>query len=244
MAGINLPPQQQPVKSSPSKVVSSQPRSTTGATRPDSVPITDSLTLESAQLFMSCLHAWGLDLDLDKLCTNKLGLLKPQCPISFGLLSRQGHMSLMLPGWHKRVCQEELSAIRGDHHAASKTLAEQARMHGDTSKDRRPSSEPVKLTLLAQRSGSVPFDVEHLMFVSEDSGAPESGSPFDDPPVPAFSKIADSLLQQETRIFSAKARWQISSGVTTQHLLSVISVANTLMSMSHSSFLKQRQSKR
>ncbi|XP_041377022.1 WD repeat-containing protein 7-like isoform X4 [Gigantopelta aegis] len=243
MAGINIPTQPS-TKTSPSKVVSNQPRSSSAMSRPESIPITDSLTLESAQLFMSCLHAWGLDPDLDKLCTNKLGLLKPQCPISFGLLSRQGHMSLMLPGWHKRVCQVELSALKGDNPVAAKTLSEQARMHGESLKDRRPSSEPMKPTLLAQRSGSVPFDVEHLMFVSEDASVPMSGPPFADPPVPTISKIGENLLLQETRIFSAKARWQISSGVTTQHLLSVISVANTLMSMSHSSFLRQRQSKR
>jgi len=29
------------------------------------------------------------------------GTLKPKFPISFGLISREGHMSLMLPGWHR-----------------------------------------------------------------------------------------------------------------------------------------------
>jgi len=67
------------------------------------------LTMEIAQLFMSCLHAWSLDPDLDQLCVKKLGLLKPRCPISFGLISRSGHMSLMLPGWHKKVCREEMT---------------------------------------------------------------------------------------------------------------------------------------
>lgn len=61
----------------------------------------DSIIMEIAQLFMSCLHAWGLDPDLDRLCVNKLGLLRPRCPISFGLLSCQGHMSLMLPGEYR-----------------------------------------------------------------------------------------------------------------------------------------------
>ena len=50
----------------------------------------------------------GLDPDLDRLCVNKLGLLRPRCPISFGLLSCQGHMSLMLPGnegWGGKGCR-------------------------------------------------------------------------------------------------------------------------------------------
>lgn len=65
---------------------------------PEYMPLYESLTVKVAQLLMSCLHAWGLDPDLDRLCTNKLGLLRPHFPICFGLLSRQGHMSLLLPG--------------------------------------------------------------------------------------------------------------------------------------------------
>ena len=55
------------------------------------------LTMDTAKLFMSCLHAWGLDCGLDAVCLERLGMLKPHCPISFGLISRGGHMSLMLP---------------------------------------------------------------------------------------------------------------------------------------------------
>ena len=77
--------------------------------RPRHVPLEpsahDSIIMEIAQLFMSCLHAWGLDPDLDRLCINKLGLLRPRCPISFGLLSCQGHMSLMLPGENRGVVE-------------------------------------------------------------------------------------------------------------------------------------------
>lgn len=65
------------------------------------VILQESLSMAIGELFMSCLHAWGLDPQLDDLCLNKLGLHKPKCPISFGLLSHRGHMSLMLPGWHR-----------------------------------------------------------------------------------------------------------------------------------------------
>ena len=54
---------------------------------------------------MSTLHAWGQDSDLDKLALNKLGLLKPTQPLTFGILSRGGHMSLLLPGWNTRYLQ-------------------------------------------------------------------------------------------------------------------------------------------
>jgi len=77
-----------------------------GSGRPKTLKTSEnSLTMEIAQLFMSCLHAWGQDMDLDKLCLSKLGLICPKRPIAFGLLSRGGHMSLLLPGWHQKHTQ-------------------------------------------------------------------------------------------------------------------------------------------
>jgi len=117
--------------------------------------------LVAAQILMSCLHAWGLDSDLDLLCTSKLGLLRPRRPISFGFLSRaSGHMSLSLPGWYQHF---------------------------------------------------------------------GSGKP---PP-------ADT--RQYSMALATAGRWQLSSAVTTQHLLAVISVANTLMSMSNATFISSRR---
>ena len=54
---------------------------------------------------MSALHAWGRDSDLDKLALSKLGLLKPTQPLTFGILSKGGHMSLLLPGWNRKYLQ-------------------------------------------------------------------------------------------------------------------------------------------
>ena len=53
----------------------------------------------SGQVLLSLLHAWGLDKDLDKVALSKLGLLKPKVPVSYGLMSKGGVMSLMLPTW-------------------------------------------------------------------------------------------------------------------------------------------------
>ena len=60
-----------------------------------------SLAMKTAQLLLSCLHAWGQDGDLDRLCRRKLGLLQPRKPLVYGLMSRAGHMALSLPGWFK-----------------------------------------------------------------------------------------------------------------------------------------------
>jgi len=116
--------------------------------------------LVAAQILMSCLHAWGLDVELDQLCTSKLGLLRPRRPISFGFLSRaSGHMSLSLPGWYR-------------HFGSSKPTAD---------------------------------------------------------------------VRQHAVARATAGRWQLSSAVTTQHLLAVISVANTLMSMSNATFISSRR---
>ena len=49
-------------------------------------------------------------------------------------------------------------------------------------------------------------------------------------------QTAPPIVTVERLSFTSHPHWQISQAVTTQHLLSVISVANTLMSMSHATF--------
>ncbi|XP_039178062.1 WD repeat-containing protein 7 isoform X2 [Crotalus tigris] len=119
------------------------------------------LTMDTAKLFMSCLHAWGLNNVLDELCSERLGMLRPHRSVSFGLLSRGGHMSLMLPGYHEPV-------------------------------DTVPSSD------------------------------------------------TDTEFLTERHI---RGTYGISRAVTTQHLLSIISLANTLMSMTNATFIGEHMKK-
>uniref|UniRef100_A0A3Q1CQ63 WDR72-like alpha-solenoid domain-containing protein n=1 Tax=Amphiprion ocellaris TaxID=80972 RepID=A0A3Q1CQ63_AMPOC len=120
------------------------------------------LTMDTAKLFMSCLHAWGLNEQLDGICLDRLGMLRPHCPISFGLISRGGHMSLMLPTFKESLLRQ-LSLATG-----------------------------LKLTL---------------------------------------SDIV------------GKGTYGVSRAVTTQHLLSVISLANTLMGMTNATFVGEHMKK-
>ncbi|XP_067401543.1 WD repeat-containing protein 7 isoform X4 [Emydura macquarii macquarii] len=122
------------------------------------------LTMDTAKLFMSCLHAWGLNDILDDICLDRLGMLKPHCSVSFGLLSRGGHMSLMLPGYNQSIG--------------------------------RPSY------------GSV--EVGRKMSITEGLG---------------------------------RGTYGVSRAVTTQHLLSIISLANTLMSMTNATFIGDHMKK-
>ncbi|XP_023570958.1 WD repeat-containing protein 7 isoform X3 [Octodon degus] len=122
------------------------------------------LTMDTAKLFMSCLHAWGLNEVLDEVCLDRLGMLKPHCTVSFGLLSRGGHMSLMLPGYNQAACKLP---------------------HGKTEVGRKlPPTDGV-----------------------------------------------------------GKGTYGVSRAVTTQHLLSIISLANTLMSMTNATFIGDHMKK-
>lgn len=122
------------------------------------------LTMDTAKLFMSCLHAWGLNSVLDELCSERLGMLRPHCSVSFGLLSRGGHMSLLLPGYN----------------------------------------QPIGKALFAD------------------------------------AEVGKSVALPEGHI---RGTYGISRAVTTQHLLSIISLANTLMSMTNATFIGDHMKK-
>uniref|UniRef100_H2YSP9 WD repeat-containing protein 7 n=1 Tax=Ciona savignyi TaxID=51511 RepID=H2YSP9_CIOSA len=68
--------------------------------------------IDIAQLFVSCLHAWGMDPSIDNLCTERLGLVMPKTSVCFGLLSHKGHMSLMMP----RRITGTVKNDNGNHH--------------------------------------------------------------------------------------------------------------------------------
>ncbi|XP_046416203.1 WD repeat-containing protein 7 isoform X9 [Neodiprion pinetum] len=130
--------------------------------------------MEVAQLLLSLLHAWGMDPDLDRVCEGKLGLLRPMVPVSFGVLSKGGYMSLLLPTWQTQL---------------------------------EPAGEPA--TQLEQR-------------------------------------LPVELVRQErlTRAFTARAHWELSTTLTSNHLLAVVSLANTLMSMNNATFVPEQERNR
>ncbi|CAB0012718.1 unnamed protein product [Nesidiocoris tenuis] len=134
------------------------------------------LTMEMGQLLLSLLHAWGLDPDLDLLCETKLGLLRPLVPVSFGVISKAGYMTLMLPTW--QLCQNVPGAPNVDSSLAS----------------------------------SIPPEMV--------------------------------ALERATRHFTSQAHWELSTSITTSHLLAIIAIANTLMSMNNASFVHEQERSR
>ncbi|XP_044173279.1 WD repeat-containing protein 7-like isoform X2 [Acropora millepora] len=143
-----------------------------------------------AQLLISSLHSWDLDPNMDDVCVNRLGLLKPVKPVSFGLVTRGNRFSLMLPGWYGEVC--------------------------------RINNEDAETTL---RKLS---DNEDLLIEIEDSGSDAKRHPSVERGISALRTCFQS-------------RWQLSSALTTLHLVGLVSVANTLMSLNQISFVPKEK---
>ena len=138
-----------------------------------------------AQLMISCLHSWDLDPNMDEVCVERLGLLKPVKPVSFGLLTRGNRLSLMLPGWYG----EDSGESNVDVGTALKKLA------GDQA-------------MLVDSEDKLQHSSAHI--------------------VPALR-------------YCFQSRWQLSSALTTLHLVGLVSVANTLMSMNQISFVPKEK---
>ncbi|CAH0761824.1 unnamed protein product [Diatraea saccharalis] len=64
-----------------------------------------------------------------------------------------------------------------------------------------------------------------------------------DDPLLITSELPVELLRQEklTRLFTSKLHWELSTTLTTNHLLSIVALANTLMSMSNASFVPEQE---
>ncbi|XP_075211701.1 WD repeat-containing protein Rbcn-3B isoform X3 [Lycorma delicatula] len=134
------------------------------------------LTMEIAQLLLSLLHAWGIDPDLDLVCEGKLGLLRPMVPVSFGVLSKGGYMSLLLPTYQLL------------------------------------KTEAIKESIPNSLEADLPKEMVEL--------------------------------ERATRLFTAQTHWELSTTITSNHLLAIIAIANTLMSMNNASFVAEQERNR
>lgn len=119
--------------------------------------------MEVAQLVLSLVHSWGLDPKLDLVCEKELGMLRPAVPISFGVLSKGGYMSLLLPTWQNSILMNKKK----------------------------------------------------------------------------YAEI--KILADLNRLFTSSLHWELSATMTSNHLLAMVALSNTLMSMNMASFLEKYQ---
>lgn len=179
-----------------------------------------SLILDIVQFFLFCLYVWGLDLDFDKFCMNKLGLLQFRCLMFFGLILRIGYMFLMLFGWYKLFCQEEFTGkmLKEVMRTFVKViLMQQVRLVFSGQFD--------KFVILVQRYGLIQSD-----YIDSDQD-----SDFGNKRVILERRFI--VVQDEMKAFLLKVRWQIFSVVIINYLLFIILIVNILMSMSYVIFV-------
>ena len=122
---------------------------------------------------------------MDAIYIERLGLIKPVKPVSFGLLTRGGRLSLMLPGWYGEVKIEQSEEVCAAEHS-------------------------LKL-LIPENTMGIASDVAR--------------------------KVSKSIVTSNCYQY----RWQLSSALTTLHLVGLVSVANTLMSMNQVSFIPEEK---
>ena len=57
----------------------------------------------TCSLLLSCLHAWGVDLNIDRTCVKHLGLRVPAQELSYGTVGSSSTFMLLLPGWEQQI---------------------------------------------------------------------------------------------------------------------------------------------
>ncbi|MBN3313413.1 WDR72 protein, partial [Atractosteus spatula] len=79
----------------------SQPVSTRGRRQQPTRVVNINLARDSAGLLLSGLFPWGTNKELDDCCARELGIIPLLTSKPFCIKSKNGHMSLILPGWHR-----------------------------------------------------------------------------------------------------------------------------------------------
>lgn len=183
---------------------------------------TPAMIVNIARLLISCLHAWNLDEQLDKDCENMVGLVRPVRPVSFGLLSR-GCLSLVLPGWG--LVPNKPASTETAKPARSATVVQQL----------APGMKQEDVDVIGKLIAAGGLFSES----SETEERPRVSESVDDR---ALAKVVRPHTQTVTEggmadiddqsELAVHVRWQMSRSLTTQHLLTVVSITNTLMNQS------------
>lgn len=160
------------------------------------------------RILLSCLHAWNLDESLDKSCEDVLGLIRPARPVSFGFYSK-GCLSLVLPGWGLKSRPKLDSQMSADLDGPVRGRTESL---GETFNNIAPSTTP--------QDGGMAYP----------SAMADGGEVRTDPQ--SKLKRGNSVSVGFTFDQKYHIRWQFSQSLTTQHLLTMVSLTNTLMNQS------------
>jgi hypothetical protein len=184
--------------------------------------------IDMVRLLLSCLHAWNLDEVLDQQCEETLGLVQPCRPVSFGLLSRGSSMSLVLPGWGLRLRQRYVSQGTGTCSTATSNGDGYATPREEMDSYKRQSTIELPET-------ATPIESSMEKYGQQIVTKPTSLGIKRDDASPSISPLASRKTASSSVVtFDQKyhVRWNLSRSLTTQHLLTMVSITNTLMNQS------------
>ena len=70
--------------------------------------------------------------------------------------------------------------------------------------------------------------------------------PIAEPATQLEQRLPVELVRQErlTRAFTSRAHWELSTTLTSNHLLAVVAMSNTLMSMNNATFIPEQERNR
>jgi len=70
--------------------------------------------------------------------------------------------------------------------------------------------------------------------------------PVGEPATQLEQRLPVELVRQErlTRAFTARAHWELSTTLTSNHLLAIVALSNTLMSMNNATFVPEQERNR
>ena len=202
----------------------------------------NSLSMEIAQLLLSLLHAWGVDSHQDNFITQKIGLLKPRRPVNYGILSRAGFMSVLMPTYPssvdmQRAYQIAASGVTAVINRIAVTTGS-AIVGGENAADRR-------------RRASISKSIHTGLLVEENEGddAERNEQRRNIALLEKLSRVSASpgvaaKQPQLQSLLNLLEHWRMSSSLTTNHLVSVIAIANTLMRMNNATFVVEQEKKR
>ncbi|KAL5257997.1 hypothetical protein ACHWQZ_G012823 [Mnemiopsis leidyi] len=66
----------------------------------------------TCSLLLSCLHAWRVDLNIDRTCVKHLGLMVPARELTYGTVGSSSTFMLLLPGWEERIHKQTPTTVQ------------------------------------------------------------------------------------------------------------------------------------
>jgi hypothetical protein len=185
------------------------------------------------QILLSSLHAWQLDPSLDKLFTDKLEFQRPKFPITFGRISRGAHLFVSFP-----QRQPPMNAIV----TLPPTISSTNPFFNEIKEVKFFAASTTTLTTtaaLGSNSGRIAKEksMNLINFDDEMDTTPVNNENVQLPPtasvsvVSAIRRMSFELTTVGDLPSPTRDQWIANKSVSTEHLLTILSISNLFMNL-------------